>query len=68
MADVNENGTSVDDHDDSEYEPTTDEETDERLHDFFEQLMDEDEDEDEDEGSGSEIYYGLPPGISYIGG
>ncbi|OBT49465.1 hypothetical protein VE00_00329 [Pseudogymnoascus sp. WSF 3629] len=64
MADVNENGTSVDDHDDSEYEPTTDEETDERLHDFFEQLMDEDEDEDEDEGSGSEIYYDAEGGAT----
>lgn len=62
MADVNANGRVPDDHDDSDYEPTTDEETDDRLHDFFEQLMD--EDEDEDEGSGSEVYYGLPPRIS----
>lgn len=61
MADVNDSGTFPDDHEDSEYEPTTDEETDERLHDFFEQLMD--ENEDEDEGSGSEVYYGLLPRI-----
>ncbi|KFY18355.1 hypothetical protein V493_08700 [Pseudogymnoascus sp. VKM F-4281 (FW-2241)] len=62
MADVNANGRVPDDHDDSDYEPTTDEETDDRLHDFFEQLMD--EDEDEDEGSGSEVYYDAEGGAT----
>lgn len=47
----------VEDDDDMESEPTTDEETEGRLHEFFEQLIEEAEDEDEEADSDSEDEY-----------